>query len=77
MRLNVFGREIEILKISNGWKVYYFGNEGKKRIANDIKIPPDIAESDIIEYLSDLCHEWANEKNTEVKIISGKKNAFK
>ena len=67
MKLNVFGRDVEISKDSKGaWVAYYLGNEGKKRLAQDIIIPKQLAESELIEYVADLCHEWASEKYPNV-----------
>lgn len=69
MKLNVFGRDVEIIKDSReNWVAYYLGNEGKKRIAQDIVIPKQLSESDIVEYVADLCHEWASVKYPDVKI---------
>ena len=45
MKLNVYGRKVEVVKISNNWVVYYLGNEGKKRTAYDIMIPDDLKEN--------------------------------
>ena len=30
MRLDVFGRHVEVLRRDRVWKVYYLGNDGKK-----------------------------------------------
>ncbi len=57
MKLNVYGRKIEILRSDNSWKVYYFGFEGKKRIANDIVIPSTVKQNELLSYIEDLCHE--------------------
>lgn len=67
MKYDVFGKRIEIKKNDSGWLVFYLGNEGKRRLAGDIIIPPDISEDKFIEYLSDLCHEWARTDHSEVK----------
>jgi len=66
MTFNVFGRILEVIRHGNKWKVYYPGNEGKKRPAEDIHIPPEIAETDLVEYLADLCHEWARADKNDV-----------
>ncbi|MCP4134178.1 MAG: hypothetical protein GY754_24610 [bacterium] len=59
MKLNVYGKKIEIMKSGENWVVFYPGSEGKKRIADDIVIPPNIQQDELIEYIADLCHEWA------------------
>jgi hypothetical protein len=59
MKLNVYGTLIEISRKERKWIVYYLGNEGKKRVAQDIHIPSEINKESLIEYIADLCHEWA------------------
>jgi len=59
MKLDVFGKKLEIVRAGGKWLVYYTGNEGKKRKAHDIRIPDDLTEPEIAEYVSDLCHELA------------------
>jgi hypothetical protein len=67
MRINVFGRIVEVIRSGERWKVFYLGNEGKKRPASDIHIPPEVREEGIEEYLADLCHEWARPNRNDVK----------
>ena len=67
MKLDVFGKYVEVIRRKDEWRVFYLSNEVKKRDALDIKIPPEVAESEVIEYISDLCHEWASAKNNRVK----------
>ena len=66
IKFDVFGRDILVVKSSSGWKAFYPGTEGKRRPARDIMIPPDIPEEKLAEYLDDLCHEWANDRNNSV-----------
>jgi len=61
MKFDVYGRKIEIVKHDNQWRIFYLGDEGKKRMADDITIPSHLAESDLLNYLADLCHEWSRE----------------
>ena len=69
LRFDVFGRQLLVVASSNGWLTFYVGTEGKRRSAPDITIPPDLPESEISQYLDDLCHEWATEKHPHVKQI--------
>jgi len=70
MKLNVFGKKtIEVIRRDNEWQAFYLGNEGKKRKAEGLVIPSTLAESEIVEYISDLFHEMATLKNNEVKKI--------
>ena len=61
MRINVFGRHIEVIRRQGCWAVYYLGPEGKKRFADDIIIPAALDETEILAYVADLCHEWQTE----------------
>jgi hypothetical protein len=67
LRFDVFGRRVLVASTANGWVTFYLGNEGKRRPAPDIVIPPDITKSEIAQYLDDLCHEWATELHPSVK----------
>jgi hypothetical protein len=67
MKFNVFGRVMEVVRDGKHWKVYYPGNEGKKRIAENIHIPSEVAECDLVEYLADICHEWARPDRSDVR----------
>ncbi|MCG8312494.1 MAG: hypothetical protein MI976_04710 [Pseudomonadales bacterium] len=69
MKVDVYGKHLEIQRSGSEWVAFYMGNEGKKRKADDIKIPKDIKEDDLVEYIADLCHEWSRPGNSEVKII--------
>lgn len=73
MRLNVFGRELEVVRNDGQWSAFYLGNEGKKRLASDIVIPAEIDESELLTYLADVCHEWATPTQKRVFVISRQK----
>jgi len=66
IQFDVFGKTILVARRTECWEVYYPGPDGKRRPAGDIVIPSDIAESELEQYLSDLCHEWATEKHPSV-----------
>jgi len=70
MKFNVYGRLVSVQKTEQGWKVFFLGNDGKKRPANDIIIPSIIGQEEIEDYLSDLCHEWATDNYRDVYMIS-------
>ncbi len=67
IRFDVFGHQVLVAQTENGWKAYYVGEEGKRRPATDVVIPGDISETALEQYLADLCHEWATERNPDVK----------
>jgi hypothetical protein len=66
LKFNVFGRDVAIIKAESGWQAFYTGSEGKRRPARDIIVPSDITESEMTQYLDDLCHEWATDRNKNV-----------
>lgn len=68
MKLDIFGRMIvEVIRDKNQWVIFRLGNEGKKRILHDIKMPNDIPETELIEYIEDIYHEWATPNNHNIK----------
>ena len=66
LRFDVFGRDVVVAEKDGGWVAFYPGNEGKRRVAKDITLPASISESEMAQYLDDLCHEWATERNNRV-----------
>lgn len=70
MRFDVFGREVHVRRIGTGWQVVYPGSDGKKRVAHDIRIPPQVRETELGDYLFVLCHEWATPDRSEVRPLS-------
>ena len=67
LKFDVFDKRVLVLESEHGWSVFYLGTEGKRRRATDIVIPSDMQESQIEQYLGDLCHEWASDKYPDVK----------
>lgn len=70
IKLDLFGRVVIATQNEFGWKIFYAGSEGKRRPALDIVVPPEIPESQLEQYLADLCHEWATEQNPGVNRLS-------
>lgn len=66
IRLDVFGRHVLVERVGGGWSVSYLGSDGKKRPARDIIVPASVTEAELIEYLADLCHEWASDSHPKV-----------
>lgn len=69
MKLDVFGKLVEINSRNGQWVVFYLGNEGKKRKAVDIHIPNYIPESEVVNFIADLCHEWATPNRPKVRVL--------
>ena len=56
-------------KSAAGWQLFYMSSEGKRRPADDIMVPDFVTESELVNFIADLCHEWASEKYPGVKRI--------
>ena len=69
IKFDVYGKRISVMATGTGWDIYYTGDQGKMRPASDIMIPDFIAESEIEQYLADLCHEWASDKYPNVRRV--------
>ena len=67
LRFDVFGQRVVVVESDSGWATFYVGAEGKRRPAPDIVVPGDVEESEIEQYLDDLCHEWATAGHSGVK----------
>lgn len=70
IKFDVYGRYVLIFRTSEGWKIDYASDQGKRRPATDIFIPDFISEFEIEQYLADLCHEWATDKHPLVRRIN-------
>ena len=69
-RFDVFGRTMQVEWTSDQWHVFYLGSEGKKRLAENIRIPSNVSPQDLAQYLADLCHEWATPEKPAVLVIT-------
>ena len=67
MEFDVFGRRIIIERQGAAWAAFEPGDDGKRREALDIVIPPDVTESELLRYLADLCHEGASPSRPDVR----------
>jgi hypothetical protein len=57
MRFSLYGRrDIEILREDTGWVAYRPGIGSRARL-DDLVIPPELSESDLVTHLDDLFHE--------------------
>ena len=73
--LEVFGRRVQAVKSDEIWQMFYLSADGKRRPADDIMVPDFVTESEIVNFIADLCHEWATEKHPEVRRIEKKGTA--
>ena len=69
MKVNAYGRDLEVIRVQDEWQVYDLGNEGKKRSARDIRIPPEVDEAAVCTFLGDLLHEYASARHPSVRVL--------
>ena len=67
LRIDLFGRPIEVVREGRGWLVYHLGNEGKRRRARDIEIPPELGADAVEAWLDDMFHEYASAARPRVR----------
>ncbi len=67
IKIDVFGRLMLALQSDHGWTIYFLSGDGKRRLANDIVVPSFVTDTELENYLADLCHEWATTKYPEVR----------
>ena len=66
LRLNAFGRLLDIERVDNKWIAFDRGHEGKRRRATDIAIPSSLKKGELTTYLDDLLHESATESRPTI-----------
>jgi hypothetical protein len=69
LKFDVFGWDVAIVQTESGWQAFYTSSDGKRRPARDIIVPSNITESEMTQCLDDLCHEWATDRNKNVKRV--------
>jgi hypothetical protein len=70
MKFDIFGRKvIEIIRSNNELLALYCGDNGVRRKADDIHIPPSLDESELAEYVADVFHELATLERNKVRRI--------
>ena len=60
---------MQLVRTTDGWKAYHTGSDGKRRPAHDVMIPSEIAESEVIQYVADICHEWARDGHLDIIVL--------
>lgn len=70
LRFDAYGRQLIVERDGEVWRVYDRGGEGKRRPAEDLLIPPDLAAHEIERYLADQLHELATPARPDVRRIS-------
>ncbi len=69
MKLSIFGKKtIEVIKEESNWIIYEL-SEGKRARSNDVVIPSEYAEDEVITFLGDLFHEAATPEFPDIRRI--------
>lgn len=68
MKLNAYGKILEIARENGNWIIYEIG-EGKKSRSNDIYIPSEYTANQVIQFLEDMLHERATPETPNIKIL--------
>ena len=69
IKIDVFGRHVQAIKTAEGWQMYYLSSDGKRRPAENLRVPPFLTATELAAYLADLCHEWATDGHPEVRRV--------
>lgn len=60
MRFDVFGRFVLLVEHDgDGWRVLELGSDGKRRLLEEVVVPPHTREDELATLLADLLHEYA------------------
>ena len=70
IKLDVFGKLVLAVHTNDGWEMFYLSEEGKRRLATEIFVPNFVKETEIENYIEDICHEWATEKHPNVRRLN-------
>jgi hypothetical protein len=63
----VFGQKMSVQRKLDEWLLFTDPNSGLRARVYDVVIPPDLTEDELVSYLDDIYHEWANETFATVK----------
>lgn len=60
MRFDVYGRyQLLVERSGESWLVLQPGADGKRRLRDDLQLPPHLSEGELRDYLDTLLHEHA------------------
>lgn len=69
IRLNAYGKLLDIEFADGEWIAFRRGNDGKRMRISNMVIPADLDHDEVVTYIADLLHESATERNPEVTIL--------
>ena len=70
IKLDVFGKLVLSIHTNDGWEIFYLSEGGKRRLATEIFVPNFVKETELENYIEDICHEWATEKHPNVRRLN-------
>ena len=70
IKLDVFGKLVLSIHTNDGWEIFYLSEGGKRRLATEIFVPNFVKETELENYIEDICHEWATEKHPNVQRLN-------
>jgi hypothetical protein len=70
IKLDVFGKLVLAIHTNDGWEMFYLSEGGKRRLATEIFVPNFVKETEIENYIEDICHEWATEQHPSVRRLN-------
>ena len=70
IKLDVFGKQVLAIHTNDGWEMFHLSEGGKRRPATEIFVPNFVKETEIENYIEDICHEWATEKHPNVRRLN-------
>ena len=69
LKLDAYGKKLELIRENNQWVIFELG-EGKKTRSNDIYIPEEYNQEQVLQFLEDMFHERARPDFPKIKILS-------
>lgn len=63
---DVFGTTMRINRVAGQWLLYRVSEDGKSMRINDVAIPDELREAELMGYLDDIFHEYATEAKDRV-----------
>ena len=70
LRFDVYGRRLGVRRANGMWDAVWLGSDGSHRPAPGVAIPPDVEESKLVQFLSDLFHESSTPERPDVALLN-------
>ena len=60
---------MELLYLDDGWQLFVFGHEGKKRRVTEFHIPQGLSVDEAMTFIADMFHELATPESGRVTLV--------